>query len=244
MIYKPRNINLLAEAPGAVLPSPYGDYIVHGGHRLWAAPESPKFTYIPEGSEIKVDKTALKVSLTRQAEIPTGLAKKMEFELNGTSAEVALNHTLTNRGSKPVECAAWAITMLPVGGKAILPLRGRPGSDLLADRQIALWPYSQFSDPRLKITEDELQIDATTNQQIFKIGARCPQGWITYSYKGLTFRKDFSFDTNAKYFDLGCNAEIYTNGKIIEIESLSGLVTLAPGESIRHTESWQISEES
>ena len=57
LIYKPLNINLLAEAPDAKLNSPHGDFSIHGGHRLWAAPESPGFTYIPDDSGLAVEKS-------------------------------------------------------------------------------------------------------------------------------------------------------------------------------------------
>ncbi len=242
LIYKPRNIRLLAEVPGAKLTSPYGDYIIHGGHRFWAAPESPEFTYIPENAGIQIQKTDHKVIMTRPVEIPTWLEKRIEVTLAQNDARVTLMHTLTNRGDKPVDCAAWGITMFPIGGSAILPLRGEAGSSLLADRQISLWPYSKFTDPRLKINDDEIIVEATNLQEFFKIGARCPQGWITYTYQGLTFKKEFAFDEDAIYYDMGSNAEIYTNGDIIEIESLSGFAKVPPGESIVHQEIWTISD--
>ena len=90
--------------------------------------------------------------------------------------------------------------------------------------------------------DDELQVEASADPQIFKVGARCPQGWITYTFQGITFKKEFAFDAAAQYTDFGCNAEIYTDGVNIELESMTGLVELSPGESIHHHETWSISE--
>lgn len=242
LIHKPSGFNLLAEIPGAKLKSPSGEYSIHGGHRLWAAPESPGFTYVPDDSGLVVEKIQHGVVLKGAVEVPTGLQKSMEIILDEDSPVVQLNHTLTNMGSRAISCAAWTITVLPIGGIAALPLRENPKSDLLPDRQISFWPYSNISDTRLELSNDELRIQATSLQEIIKVGARCPQGWINYTNHGLCFRKEFEFNAEADYCDMGCNAEIYTNGLIIETESLSGLVSLSPGESIQHNEKWLVYE--
>src|SRR5574338_1654246 len=36
--------NLLAVTPDAHWPTPHGEYYLHGGHRLWTAPEDPFYT--------------------------------------------------------------------------------------------------------------------------------------------------------------------------------------------------------
>jgi len=242
LIYKALNINLLAESPGVKLNSPHGDYMVHGGHRFWAAPESPEFTYIPDDLGLKVERSSKSAYLIGGVEQPTGLQKTIEIKVSETKASVLLEHTLTNCGKNAMVCAAWSLTVLPAGGRAEMPLRGEPGSNLLPDRQISFWPYGKFSDPRFHLMEDTLEVNVTFAPEIFKVGARCPQGWLSYTNNGINFRKKFSFDPSAHYPDFGCNAEIYTNGVIVELESLSGLVELKPGQSIHHSETWLISE--
>jgi hypothetical protein len=242
LIYKAANINLLAETPDAKLKSPFGDYTIHGGHRFWAAPESPEFTYIPDDTGLKVERSGNSVSLIGEVEKPTGLQKTIVISLPASSPSVLLNHVLTNCSKKTIICAAWVITVLPPNGKAKMPLRGEPGSNLLPDRQLSFWPYGKFSDPRFHLLDDNLQVIVNPAEEIFKVGARCPQGWLSYSNNGIVFRKEFSFDPDAHYPDFGCNAEIYTNGLIVELESLSGLVELKPGQSIHHSETWLIDE--
>ena len=242
LIYKAANINLLAETPDAKLKSPYGDYSIHGGHRFWAAPESPEFTYIPDDSGLKVERSGKSVSLIGEVEKPTGLQKTLNINLSDINPSISLDHILTNLNNHPIVCAAWAITVLPPNGIANMPLRGEPGSNLLPDRQLSFWPYGKFSDPRFHLLDDNLQVDVTPADEIFKVGARCPLGWLSYSNDDIVFRKEFSFDPNAHYPDFGCNAEIYTNGFIVELESLSGLVELKPGQSIHHQETWLISQ--
>ena len=40
-----------------------------------------------------------------------------------------------------------------------------------------------------------------------------------------------------------CNAELYTNELMFEVESLSPYTELAPGESAVHTEVWTLDKE-
>lgn|GEM_PF-5842510 len=49
-----------------------------------------------------------------------------------------------------------------------------------------------------------------------------------------------TYDPAADYPDRGCSVEIHTAGAFCEVETRAPLVTLAPGESIRHTERWSL----
>ena len=42
----------------------------------------------------------------------------------------------------------------------------------------------------------------------------------------------------AAYPDFGSTFEIFTNADILELETLGPLTTLAPGQSVSHTERW------
>jgi hypothetical protein len=39
---------------------------------------------------------------------------------------------------------------------------------------------------------------------------------------------------------MGCNAEIYVNDQFLELETLAPLQTIEPGETITHTEKWEL----
>src|SRR5258707_15510805 len=47
--------NLLAETPDIHWSTPHGEYYLHGGHRLWTAPEDPFYTCPEEGLEVIED---------------------------------------------------------------------------------------------------------------------------------------------------------------------------------------------
>ena len=52
------------------------------------------------------------------------------------------------------------------------------------------------------------------------------------------FLKRFPYRTHLPYPDFGCNAEFFTNKRMLEVESLGPLVTLDSEESITHQEDW------
>ena len=71
-----------------------------------------------------------------------------------------------------------------------------------------------------------------------------PAGWGAYFLNGTLFIKRAPVMPGAVYPDFGCNFEVFTNPDFLELESLGPKVQLAPGERIRHTESWTLFEMS
>ena len=236
--------NLLAETPEYELPSPYGPYHLHGGHRLWHAPETAARTYIPDDSGLRVEPLAGGLSVSLVYDEPhSGIRKAMEITLAADAARVVVTHRLTNIGLWPVELAPWAITQLPVGGTAVLPTQATAGPDgLLPNRMIALWPYSRWDDPRLRLTEEAIEIATQPLAQPFKLGYLNLAGWLAYRYEGVVFRKRWTPQPERPHVDFGCNAEVYTNERHIELETLGPLVRLAVGEMVEHEEVWKVEE--
>ena len=138
------------------IPTVYGDFYFHGGHRLWHSPEAMPRTYIPDTGELTITNFSEGVSLEAQTESGTGIRKRMEIRLAVDKPSVTLIHTLTNDGMWPVELAPWAISQFRLGGTVILPMPvGNVDSDgLLPNRQISLWPYARNNDPRLTLDDE------------------------------------------------------------------------------------------
>jgi hypothetical protein len=44
--------------------------------------------------------------------------------------------------------------------------------------------------------------------------------------------------SGAKYFDFGCNFEVFTNPDYLELETLGPLVELGAGKAVEHVEHW------
>ncbi len=242
LVYKPTQTNLFAEIPDVGIDTPSGKYMMLGGHRLWASPESVEFTYILDDKGLQVKHSGSGVDLIMPGLPPVFHHKQIHLSLDSNKPIVHLMHSIRNDSTNTVIMAAWGITQLKPGGTAIFPLRmaEKPGSMLLPDRSVTLWPYTQINDPHLSVEDDKILVNDKGVDGPMKFGGRNPQGWIAYLLDGMAFIKRSPFDRNAEYPDYGCNTEIYTNGKFLELESLSGLITLEPGRWVNLEEEWEI----
>jgi hypothetical protein len=235
--------NLFAELPDLSVECPgMGDFHFRGGHRLWHAPEEPRRTYIPDDAPVKITRSELGVRLTQEVEPFSGILKEMLVHLPENGAQLEIEHILTNRGAWTVELAPWAITQLKTGGQAVLPLTAplADASGLLPNRNLVFWPYSDLTNPLLKIGRLLLFFRATMQSGAFKVGTGAPSGWLAYLLGDTLFAKRASTQRGAAYFDLGCSSELYCNKQFIELETLGPRTRLAPGEAIHHGESWSL----
>ena len=148
---KPNLLADLSDIPP--IPTPYGDFHFHGGHRLWHAPEAMPRSYIPDDGEMTITDLPDGVILETQTEPGTGIRKRIEIRLAADKPSATLTHTLINDGLWPVELAPWAITQFRLGGTVILPMPvgNADPAGLLHNRQFSLWPYTRINDPRVKL---------------------------------------------------------------------------------------------
>ncbi len=234
--------NLFAEVPEISIPTPYGDYHYLGGHRLWYAPESMPRSYIPDGEGLAVSELPDGLILDGRTEPGTGIHKRIEVRLNPDQPEVTLTHILINEGLWEVELSPWALTMFRLGGTVILPAQAdnHTSDDLLPNRHFSLWPYSRINDPRLHLDDEFILVKAKFDSPAFKIGTFNPRGWMAYWLDGILFRKTFEVNPDLPHPDFGCNAEIYCDSHFIELESLAPISRLAPGNSVRFSETWDL----
>ena len=231
--------NLFAELPDIVTERPDGKiFHFYGGHRLWHAPENMPRTYIPDDRPVEVVPDRFGVSVTTPVEDETGIEKSIHISLVEDKPQVIVRHTLTNRGLWPVECAPWAITQLRSGGVAILP-QSREQTDVLPNRSLALWPYTDLTSPQVRWGNRYILVH-TDMQSPFKVGFPNPRGWLAYWLDGTLFVKWAACDAQAEYYDFGSSSECYCNGKFLELETLAPISKLAPSESAIHTETWEL----
>lgn len=220
----------------------YHGYYLRGGHRLWHSPEDIVRTYQPDDEPLAVRPLANGVALAQPTEEKTGLQKAMKLELIGDRT-VKVTHALTNRGLWTIETAAWALTMLRGGGYGVLPLLPKgshAGGDLLPTFSFVPWSYTDLSLPVWDLHRDFVGIDVPKAKQAQKFGITNYPGWSAYWLQGTTFVKYAPVIAGATYPDFGCAFETFTNGEMIEFETLSPLVQLAPGASVSHVEFWGV----
>jgi hypothetical protein len=231
--------NLFAELPDFVTERPDGKlFHFYGGHRLWHAPENMPRTYALDDKPVEIVPTQTGLSVTQPVEVESGIEKSIRISLVKDKPQVILHHTLTNHCLWPVECAPWAITQFRKGGVAILP-QSREQTEVLPNRTLALWPYTDLASPQVLWGNHCILVKAEMKSP-FKVGFPNPRGWLAYWLDGTLFVKRAVFNPQAEYYDFGSSSECYCNSQFLELETLAPVGKLAPGESVTHTETWEL----
>jgi hypothetical protein len=233
--------NVLGEVADIGWDTPWGEYHLRGGHRLWWAPENPPLTSAPDEGDLLVGEAADGLCLER-LEPQSHLRKLMEIELAADRAAVTVRHRIRNESEAAIELAPWAITILPLDGVALLPQQRGPigESEFLPNRALVLWPYSSISDPRLVLGDELVLVRATAAPSPFKLGYLNRAGWAAYLRGGILFCKRFDPQAELAHADLGSNVEVYCNDRLLELETLAPLSVLEPGAEASHEERWEL----
>jgi hypothetical protein len=215
---------------------------LRGGHRLWHAPEHGVRTYQPDNDPLALKPIKNGLALAQPTEVLTGIQKALKIEIIGQRT-VRVTHALTNEGLWPVETACWALTMLRAGGYGVVPLPPKGDhakGDFLPTYSVVPWSYTDLSADVWDLHRDYYGIDVPAAECPHKLGLTNYPGWSAYFFGGTTFVKYAPVIPGVLYPDNGCAFETFTNGKMCELETLSPLVKLAPGESIQHIEHWTL----
>ena len=213
-----------------------------GGHRLWAAPEDLEVTYALDNAPIEhhpLDDFAARVIAPREPS--TGLVKEIDLRLDPEKVELTLTHRIRNEGA-PRTLAPWALSVMRTEGLAIIPIppMGEHPRDLLPNRAMVLWPYTDLSDPRWRVGRRLITLRQDPARGATKIGLAHSLGWLAYAWGKVLFEKRFAHDAAAAYPDMGCNCEIFTNQRMLEVESLGPLARLEPNHATEHVERWRL----
>jgi hypothetical protein len=96
-----------------------------------------------------------------------------------------------------------------------------------------------MKDPCLEWGDNYILLNAKVDSP-FKLGFPNPRGWLAYWLEGCLFVKHAEFDTQANYYDMGSSTECYCNDQFLELETLGPITTLAPGDTVSHTETWEL----
>ncbi|MFO7610924.1 MAG: hypothetical protein R6W99_00335 [Clostridia bacterium] len=233
--------NEMCEVSGQLGKTGGEEWRIYGGHRLWHSPEGKPRSYFPDNFPCDVSIIENGVCISQPVETTTGIKKDIEITLDPNSSGVTLRHYLANEGMWAVELAAWALTVMAPGGVEVVP-QNQLDTDLLPNRMLSLWPYTKLNDPRITWGEKFILLrQDPQNTHAFKFGISNTDGWAAYANHGNLFVKKFIPVEGAIYPDYsGSSYETYTIDFMLEMETLSPLSKLEPGESIGHVETWQL----
>lgn len=237
-------------------------WLLYGGHRLWAAPEDPHLSYLPDNQAVlvEIDNADGSLSFIRPADA-SGLERKLsilpvhqnqnddsrlsclDFEMKALGSFIVRNEII-NRSQEAIRTASWGITSFAPGGLGFMPLEKNsdPKLALQANNRLNLWDYSSLADPAYQWKEDRLEIQQTKAQSKQKIGSWAAKPWLAYCLDNLLslIHLPMEQERSENFPDQGSNIEIYFNQDMLELETLSPWKCLQAGESVWHDEIWTL----
>jgi hypothetical protein len=244
--------NVFAEFPEQMGGTGEMEWKIRGGHRLWTAPEADHSYDLDNGPVTWKQLGESAVEIVQPASAPFGFQKTMRIEMLEHEL-VRVTHLLTNTGGKALDVTPWVLSVMAPGGVALIPQprldlhptefpEGRETNpiDFLPNRELVLWPFTDLTDGRYSYSEHFLRLAYLPERPATKLGLKLPTGWVAYQNGDVVFSKHFSYDPAQTYPDRGCNFEIFTNHRIMELESLSPLLPLEPGATRTHIEHWTL----
>ncbi|MEA3186499.1 MAG: hypothetical protein QOD99_329 [Chthoniobacter sp.] len=239
----PQGENVLKNFPDQMGKSGEQKWMIRGGHRFWIAPEDEVLSYVPDNAPVKyefVGENGLR--LLNTGVDPWKIKKELTVTLAPSSSEVTIRHCATNEGESPIEIATWGLSVMAAEGLAIIPQPplGQHPRDLLPNRILVVWPYTDMADPRWRFGSRLITLRQTAEGFPTKLGLAHKEQWVAYLMRDALFLKTFGHLEGEAYPDGGCNFETFSNSEMLELESLGPLRRLAPGESTEHTEHWHL----
>ncbi len=240
--------NLLWENPALAgkttdLKAANADWQNYGGDKLWPAPQAewgwPPDPMMDSGTHTVKTLSGSRLQTTGQKSAKHNLRFRREITLDAMGTGVTFANSVFNTGDKEAEWSVWEVTQVDAPDATLLPLyKGGKFPN----------GYYTFKDGdpaegRLKVAGNEIRIERDAKRSS-KIGSDSPLGWLASEKGGVRFEVSHKTDSKAVYPDNGCHLEIYTNPDplgYVEMELLSPLVKIAPGERYSHTTRWKLS---
>ena len=233
--------NLLAETPDVAWSTARGPYRLHGGHRLWLAPESAGLQGTPDDQGLRVARDGdAGIRLDGAPEPVSGLVRTIALQPDPTLPILRVEHEVASTGPLAVRIALWAITQLPPGGLVLLPQAiPEAGHATEPNRLLALWPYSSAEDPRCQLRDGYIAVTGDPGPDL-KLGCSVQAGWSAWAHDGMALVRRWTPQPELPHPDLGCNAEVFVTDRYTELEILGPMVVLAPGERATLFETWEL----
>lgn len=238
----PASENVFKNFPEQLGGSHEEEFLLRGGHRLWVAPEDAVRSYHFDNQPVDftADESTGEIEIGSLQTCGGRIHKTLGILMTGNGPEVVVRHTVRNDGDEPIRIASWALSVMQPGGMEIIPQPplGEHPRDLLPNRGLVLWPYTDMSDPRWNFGRRFFTLRQSEGFEPTKLGLAHREKWVAYLIGDSIFIKSFDLIEGQDYPDGGCNFETFTNSEMLEIESLSPLATLSPGEAVSHSERW------
>lgn len=216
-----------------------GIFYYYGGHRLWLCSSRSAHLPIfrPDNSSVIYSVHSDGVQFTsakqKQSEIETGF----ELVMGDDAADIMIVHTAKNLTKEPLVFGLRPVTMFTAGGIMILPQSSDQTSLLNPNRSISLWPGTDIHDAQIHWGNRFITIGHGSGESNpLKLGISNPLGWGVYAMNDFTIMKHYVYTPQAPYADFDSSFEAGFRDDFVEMETLSPIFRVEPGQGIRHVE--------
>ena len=218
---------------------------LYDGTRFWIAPEAYPKSYYHDNEKVEYDHDDETLNLVSNIETSTRMQKEINIRVDEEANYLKIIYRLHNKNLWDVKCAIWAVSQMCQVGRCIIP------QELFVDweenqlpvRPLVLWSYTTMDDDRWNWGKRYIQLDQNKNSvSKQKIGLLNTLGWVSYYSDGYLFVRKYKYDPEAIYTDFGVNTEIYTDPRMMEIETLGEYTEVKSGSFIEHEEYWYMFE--
>jgi len=218
----------------------------YGGYKVWPAPQNawwkgkaswPPDPYLDYGRNNVEIVSPSKIKLTGAPSLEMGILFIKEIELLPNSSHVIINQKMVNISSREIEWSIWDVTQLPLNAWVLFPIKNK--SKFIN----GLNPLSRILPQGWEIYKKDNWIIIPINKKsknVWKIGSDSDGGWIAYVKENFIYFKCFPYFPSRKYPDGGCSVEVFKGHSYMEMEVLSPVVKLKPGEEYNFREKWYL----
>jgi hypothetical protein len=188
------------------------DWVFRGGWRLWIASSAlPPPTYRTTPPAGWRSSTAARCRVTGPPQPAAGIQKIVELEPAADAPCLHVRSHIRNIGREPLTYAAWSLSVMRPGGRAVVPLDVGALDAFDATRKLILWSYTRMADLRYQFGDRLVSIDqsrvappptpapAGRRTDESKIGVDSAQGWAAYQLGRTLYVKRFPYDAAGQY---------------------------------------------
>jgi hypothetical protein len=185
------------------------------------------------------------VTLTSQYSHQMGVQLEREFILDSQTSHLIIRQTMINLSENETKWFFWGRTLVPIGGKLVLPLNTNSKYPFgWGDFINRPWEFriDNPSHHQVEIKDGRLIFHAENTDRSAKFATDDSDGWMAYALNNLVFVKRYDVNPEGIYIDHQ-TAIWYTHGRdFIEMEPNSPIAFLKPGERYTFDEHWWLIE--
>lgn len=218
-----------------------GTFYYYGGHRLWLSPERSLKTVLPDNEAVVYSVLPDGVRFSKPKQKGPNFQTGFEIIMSEDAADIMVVHTAKNLTKETQPCGLWPVTMLSGDGIVVLPQNTDSGNVYRPNRTLVLWPGTDVRDERMFFGNRYLTIQKTSdNDKALRVGCNNVLGWAAFIGPHNTFMKRYVHGVQAVYPDFGSSCEVGLQKDFTEIQSLSPMYRVEPGQEIKHVENLSV----